>query len=102
MGAVRIRIRSLIAAVKERERNKREKKVQTAAFARQVFTKEMKTKHTIIAPQMSPIHFRLVQKAFEYTGYNLVILPEVDAQAVVTGLQFVNTDVCYPSIIVDG
>ena len=102
LGAVRIRIRSLIAAVKERNRHKREVVRKSAAFPRQVFTKEMKYSHTIIAPQMSPIHFRLLQRAFQCSGYNFVILPEVDTLAVETGLQFVNNDACYPSILVAG
>ena len=102
LGAVRIRIRSLIAAVKERNRHKREVVKKSAAFPRQVFTKEMKYSHTIIAPQMSPIHFRLLQRAFQCSGYNFVILPEVDTLAVETGLQFVNNDACYPSILVAG
>ena len=100
---MRIRIRSLIAAVRERERRQTSKPVSiSAAYKRQVFTKEMKKTHTIIAPQMSPIHFRLIQKAFEYSGYNFVILPEVDTMAVETGLQYVNNDACYPSILVAG
>ena len=92
----------MIAAVKERNRHKREVVKKSAAFPRQVFTKEMKYTHTIIAPQMSPIHFRLLQRAFQCSGYNFVILPEVDTLAVETGLQFVNNDACYPSILVAG
>ncbi len=102
LGAVRIRVRSLIAAVKERHRHGRKFKVRSAAHKRQIFTKEMKKTHTILAPQMSPIHFRLVQKAFEYSGFNFVILPDVDALAVETGLKYVNNDACYPSILVAG
>ena len=102
LGAVRIRIRSLIAAVKERARRHTEVVVRSASYSRPVFTKEMKITHTILAPQMSPIHFRLVQQAFLYSGFKFVILPEVDAAAVDTGLQFVNNDACYPSILVAG
>ncbi|MCQ2981577.1 MAG: 2-hydroxyacyl-CoA dehydratase [Treponemataceae bacterium] len=102
LGAVRIRIRSLIAAVKERERNKRQAQVTTAAYQRQVFTKEMKKTYTILCPQMSPIHFRILQSAFQSAGYNFEVLPEVDAHAVDYGLQYVNNDACYPSIIVAG
>lgn len=102
LGAVRIRIRSLIAAVKERQRNYRKPVIKSAAFQRQVFTKEMKYTHTIIAPQMSPIHFRLVQKAFQTAGYNFVVLDAVDPKAIETGLRFVNNDACYPSILVAG
>lgn len=102
LGAVRIRIRSLIAAVKARERNRTKLSVKPASYKRQVFTKEMKKKHTIIGPQMSPIHFKLLQKAMEYSGYNFVVLDAVDPMAVETGLKYVNNDACYPSILVAG
>ncbi|MDE5899529.1 MAG: 2-hydroxyacyl-CoA dehydratase, partial [Treponemataceae bacterium] len=102
LGAVRIRIRSLIAAVKERRRHNRKAVVKSAAYQRQVFTKEMKYTHTIIGPQMSPIHFRILQKAFQYCGYKFVILDAVDPKAVDTGLKYVNNDACYPSILVAG
>ncbi len=102
LGAVRIRIRSLIAAVKARERKRMRLVVRSAAYQRQIFTKEMKYRHTILAPQMSPIHFRLVQKAFQYSGYNFEVLNAVDPHAVETGLKYVNNDACYPSILVAG
>ena len=102
LGAVRIRIRSLIAAVKERRRNKRKLEMKSSAYKRQVFTKEMKYTHTIIGPQMSPIHFRILQKAFEGSGYRFVVLDSVDPKAVDTGLKYVNNDACYPSILVAG
>jgi len=102
LGAVRIRIRSLIAAVKERERHHRKPVVKSAAYQRQVFTKEMKYTHTILCPQLSPIHMRLIQRAFRYSGYNFVLLDAVDPKAVETGLKYVNNDACYPSILVTG
>jgi predicted nucleotide-binding protein (sugar kinase/HSP70/actin superfamily) len=102
LGAVRIRIRSLIAAVRERQRHNRKPVVKSAAYQRQVFTKEMKYSHTIIGPQMSPIHFRILKHAFNACGYNFVILDAVDPKAVDTGLKYVNNDACYPSIIVAG
>jgi predicted CoA-substrate-specific enzyme activase len=103
LGAVRIRIRSLLAAVRERERRRGQKPPpRSAAFIRRVFTKRMKATHTIIAPQMSPIHFRLVQKAFEHSGHRFVVLPDAGSEAVEAGLQFVNNDACYPSILVAG
>ena len=103
LGAVRIRIRSLIAAVKERQRHHRKMTVKhSAAYQRQVFTKEMKYSHTIIGPQMSPIHFRILQKAFQAEGYNFVVLDAVDPKAVEAGLKYVNNDACYPSILVAG
>ncbi len=102
LGAVRIRIRSLIAAVKARQRNRKKPVVKSSAYQRVVFTEEMKNEYTILAPQMSPIHFRLLQKAFQYSGYNFVVLDAVDPKAVDTGLKYVNNDACYPSILVAG
>ncbi len=102
LGAVRIRIRSLIAAVKARQRNRKKPVVKSSAYQRVVFTEEMKNEYTILAPQMSPIHFRLLQKAFQYSGYNFVVLDAVDPKAVDTGLKYVNNGACYPSILVAG
>ena len=102
LGAVRIRIRSLIAAVHERERNNSHPVIRTSAYKRKVFTKEMKYTHTILCPQLSPIHMRLIQKAFQYSGYNFVLMDAVDPKAVEAGLKYVNNDACYPSILVAG
>jgi len=102
LGAVRIRIRSLIAAVKARERNTIKPVKKSAAYKRQVFEKEMKYTHTILGPQMSPIHFKLLQRAMGYSGYNFEILSAVDPKAVDTGLKYVNNDACYPSILIAG
>ena len=102
LGAVRIRMRSLLAAIRVRDRNETKVKNSSAVHKRAIFTKEMKKDYTILAPQMSPIHFRILQHAFEAAGYNFVILPDVDTKAVDTGLQYVNNDACYPSIIVAG
>ena len=102
LGAVRIRIRSLIAAVKERRRNKKPVIKQSSAYHRVIFTEEMRKNYTIIGPQMSPIHFKLIQKAFCSCGYNFVILDAVDPKAIEAGLKYVNNDACYPSLLVAG
>lgn len=103
LGAIRIRIRSLKAALEERDRNGIEpKKNAVYAQPRVVFTKEMRKKHTILAPQMSPIHFNILESAFRSHGYHLEILPSDDRTAVDEGLKHVNNDACYPSILVVG
>ncbi len=58
--------------------------------------------YTILAPQMSPIHFEIVEALLRSVGYNVVLLPSVDHAAVDTGLKYVNNDICYPSILVTG
>ncbi|MBP5519383.1 MAG: 2-hydroxyacyl-CoA dehydratase, partial [Treponema sp.] len=102
LGAVRIRIRSLIAAVKERRRNKTKPVIKTSAYNRVIFTEEMRKNYTIIGPQMSPIHFKILEKAFGACGYNFVVLDAVDPKAVEAGLKYVNNDACYPSLLVAG
>lgn len=102
LGAARIRIRSLKAAVNERDNNGFVSQKKEYAPKKVLFTKEMKKTHTILVPQMSPIHFELLERAFKASGYNLEILPSVDRKAVDEGLKYVNNDACYPSIIVVG
>lgn len=102
LGAARIRIRSLKAAMEERDKNKFLPGKKGSKFQKVVFTEDMRERHTILAPQMSPIHFQFVEEAFRASGYNLVVLPSVDKQAIDEGLKHVNNDACYPSIIVTG
>lgn len=103
LGAARIRLRSLISVVEEHERRKKNR-IRPAApkKRRPSFTVEMRQKHTILAPQMSPIHFDLLEQAFRYAGYNVVILDDYSQDVVETGLKYVNNDACYPSIITSG
>ncbi|MCR4435424.1 MAG: acyl-CoA dehydratase activase-related protein [Clostridiales bacterium] len=102
LGAARIRIRSLKAAMEEREKTGFSAQKTGSACIKVPFTEEMRAKHTILAPQMSPIHFQFVEQAFRASGYNLEVLPSVDKKAVDEGLKYVNNDACYPSIIVTG
>jgi predicted CoA-substrate-specific enzyme activase len=103
LGAIRIRIRSLKAALEERNRHGFEiKKNVSYAQKKVLFTKEMKKNHTILSPQMSPIHFDILEEAFKANGYNLEVLPSNDRVAVDEGLKYVNNDACYPSILVVG
>ena len=102
LGAARIRIRSLKAAMDERERKNYKPVEEKIVYKNPVFTAEMRKKHTILCPQMSPIHFELIEIAVRAAGYNLEVLPSMDMKAVDEGLKYVNNDACYPSIIVIG
>ena len=62
----------------------------------------MKKDYTIFCPQMSPIHFELMETAVRSFGYKLEVLQNSDRRAVDTGLKYVNNDACYPSLIVVG
>ena len=139
LGAARIRIRSLMAALKEQREELERKSAAgqicevapegvlcadgtpervrkdepgrvpvyresaSAAFKKVRYTKEMQDAgYTILAPQMSPIHFELVEELLKNEGFNAVLLPSVDQGAVDMGLKYVNNDICYPSILVTG
>ena len=104
LGAVRIRLRSLLASMNKREKisnpcptnagNYKQKKV--------IFTKEMRDEYTILMPQMAPIHFELLESAVQSEGYHLELLRECTPHTVETGLKYVNNDACYPSILTTG
>ena len=102
LGTARIRVRSLIAAIRVREMRHYHKPIVSSAYSRVYFTKEMKKNYTILCPQMSPIHFDLIEPAVRSCGYNLEVLQNSDRTAIDTGLKYVNNDACYPSLIVVG
>lgn len=100
LGAARIRIRSLIAALRKRQPVLLP--VRNYSYDFISFTEEMRQKHTILCPQMSPIHFEFVEDVFRDAGYNLELLQEVSPEDIEAGVKYVNNDACYPSIIVIG
>ncbi|MDP4158312.1 MAG: acyl-CoA dehydratase activase-related protein [Bacillota bacterium] len=102
LGAARIRLRSLIAAINERDKKNFTPKKLYEKPQKVLFTKEMKKTHTILVPQMSPIHFQFFKTAFMNDGYNIEVLPSVDKSAIDEGLRYVHNDACYPAIIVVG
>lgn len=100
LGAIRIRLRSLKAAVNERDKSNFEPVRRFEEPEKIVFTKEMRKKHTLLLPMLSPIHQSgLFDIALEASGYNVVCLPAMDREAINVGLKFVNNDSCYPAII---
>ena len=102
LGAARIRIRSLIAALRVRDQKHYSHKVISSAYNRVLFTKDMRKDYTILCPQMSPIHFDLLEPAIRSCGYNIEVLKNDNRTAIDTGLKYVNNDACYPSLIVIG
>lgn len=101
LGAVKIRIRSLLAALDYKKKVLKKSIKKKIEYKKAKFTKNMKKDYTILAPQMAPMHFKLISVAFKQEGYNLEILPETK-EALDYGLQYVNNDACYPSILVIG
>ncbi len=66
------------------------------------FTKEMKKDYTILAPNMLPIHFKLILQVFKNRGYKMELLTTSGREIVETGLKYVHNDTCYPAILVIG
>ena len=103
LGAARIRLRSLISVIEERERGGVRPVPKYTGYKRQpLFTKEMKKEYTIISPQMAPYHFELLEQAFRYSGYNIEIQKNYSKEVIDEGLKYVNNDACYPAIITIG
>ena len=109
LGAVRIRIRSLLASINKRLEKKKDNScascnTQTGNYEihKIPFTKEMKKDYTILIPQMAPIHFELIEAAVSSCGYNVKLLDTCTSKTVETGLKYVNNDACYPSILTTG
>ncbi|MBQ8062835.1 MAG: 2-hydroxyacyl-CoA dehydratase [Clostridia bacterium] len=103
LGAARIRIRSLIAALKVREQRGFVPNPKPSAYHRPEFTKQMQDEgYTILSPQMSPIHFQFLEPVFHAFGYRVEVLKNDGRNAVDAGLRTVNNDACYPSLIVVG
>ena len=103
LGAVRIRIRSLLASMNKRLKNKDiERGTGDYEVHKKIFTKDMKKDYTILIPQMAPIHFELLETAVKSSGYKVELLRECTEHTVETGLKYVNNDACYPSILVTG
>ena len=102
LGAVRIRIRSLLASMNKREKDKIEANGDGDYTAKKkIFTKDMRD-YKILIPQMAPIHFELIETAVKSCGYNVELLRNCTDHTVETGLKYVNNDACYPSILVTG
>ena len=102
LGAARIRVRSLISALKVRETKQQKRTIRSSAISKVSFTEEMRKDYTILCPQMSPIHFDLLEPAIASCGYNLEVLSNDNRHSVDVGLKYVNNDACYPSLLVVG
>ena len=104
LGAVRIRIRSLLASMNKRSLNRKSSNENCGNYElhKIPFTKDMKKDYTILVPQMLPIHFEFITRAVADDGYKIEYLRDCTQNTVETGLKYVNNDACYPSILTTG
>jgi predicted CoA-substrate-specific enzyme activase len=99
LGAARIRLRSLLAVLSRRHVPGYQPIVMPE---RPYFTHECKETHTILVPQMAPIHFELITHVLGRYGYRVVIPETPKEDSINMGLQYVQNDMCYPAIVVIG
>ena len=99
LGAARIRLRSLLAVLSRRHVPGYQPIVMPE---RPYFTHECKETHTILVPQMAPIHFDLITHVLGRYGYRVVIPETPKEDSINLGLQYVQNDMCYPAIVVIG
>ena len=79
-----------------REKKHKERHIVPANYERVAFTMEMREHYTILCPQMSPIHFELLEPAFNSCGYHLEV-PDIPSRTCVDmGLKYVNNDAATP------
>lgn len=100
LGAVRIRLRSMLEAVKEKNGKTRGTGAGTMKTDRAVVDEDRK--RILIAPYFSPFYSPLIPSAFRPLGYRVEVLPPQDKASVEWGLKTINNDMCYPSILVAG
>ena len=103
LGPARIRIRSLLAALRERKGKQNDEAPRVNVYkGSPPYTEAMHATHTILVPQLSPIHFKFLEGIFSSEGYKVEQLPTVDRAAIEMGLRYVNNDACFPAIVVVG
>ena len=111
LGAVTIRLRSLQSVMERsmRKHHNPEAPVETTIddipsydYDRVVFTEEMSKTYKILVPQMSPLHFQLLDPVLNSEGYDFEMLSAPTREDVEIGLKYINNDACYPAIIVVG
>ena len=71
-------------------------------FPNPPFTKEMKATHDILAPDIFPIHMKLIGEIFRMYGYRFIVLHSKGKQVIEKGLEHIHNDMCYPAICTSG
>ena len=96
LASARIRIRSLLAVSHHTRQEVAAQRSSPAVLRRS------KGIHTILVPQMAPLHFPLIVSALAAGTRQVRLLPEVCPEAVSLGQAYVNNDACYPAIVAIG
>ncbi len=96
LGAAKIRIRSVLEALRQNSSIRLRKRQYSKPY------EKSDRKKTIIVPYFARMYSELLEPVFHHLGYRIVTLQEQSKEAVETGLKYVNNDMCYPALIVIG
>src|SRR3712207_3071574 len=102
LGAAKIRLRSLKAAINEREQSgtvTTDSRVKKVEYEKNT---KLNPQRSLLSPQMAPIQFQFLEKALNDSGLRAVVLSNTSSDIIDEGLRYVNNDACYPAIIVIG
>jgi predicted CoA-substrate-specific enzyme activase len=100
LGAARIRVRSLLAAIRERGRSRAANSTANDyRYRPTVMESGGERRRVLLCPQMSPIHFRFLVPALAPLGYDIRLMERLPREAVEEGLRLVNNDACFPALV---
>ncbi len=83
-------------------KDQKPRKLASGRVKRAVFTESMKKDHTILIPDMLPVHFGIFVKVYEHFGYKMELLTNRSRTVIDEGLKNTNNDACYPALLVIG
>lgn len=98
LGTMRIRIRSLLAAIRAREGSPPSSPSHSAALAAGSAANGPlnPVRCTILCPQLAPTHFELASSILRAEGLDFRVLPVIDHGARRSCAASVSNDICYP------
>ena len=99
LGAVRVRLRSMLEAIRERSRTSKPTSRQGHGDHP---SGEKPEGRTILIPWFSPLYSPFLPAVFASLGCRAELLTPQDRSSVDVGLRYVNNDMCYPAVIVIG
>lgn len=64
-----------------------------------IFLNSKKKRRILIAPQMAPVQFCLLEQVLKDAGFKVVIVPKVTEEMVAWARGHVHNDMCYPALL---
>ncbi|MGN0347152.1 MAG: hypothetical protein ACI4DU_07675 [Lachnospiraceae bacterium] len=69
---------------------------------RAMFKLSMVKEHTLLIPEMAPLHFRLIKPILGRDGYKIALMGYEGPEVLQRGLKYVHNDICYPALLITG